>query len=265
MISTAPAVKFGIDAFSGPPLEVWPTSTSEELLAAIKAVYRQVLGNAHVMDSERLVTAESQFLDGSYSVQEFVRAVAQSDFYRARFFESSAPYRFVELNFKHLLGRAPESQEEISEHIRICVEQGYEAEIDSYIDSQEYQDSFGQNVVPYYRGASSQVGKKQVGYNRIFSLFRGPAEIDSGTKGSNLVEAVASNSSSKITPPLSGGRLGGYADATEKTFKIVAKRGTSGRMRRSKIEYVVSGGKMTPTIQQIQRKGATIVSITEVA
>ena len=265
MISTAPAVKFGIDAFSGPPLEVWPTSTSEELLAAIKAVYRQVLGNAHVMDSERLVTAESQFLDGSYSVQEFVRAVAQSDFYRARFFESSAPYRFVELNFKHLLGRAPESQEEISEHIRICVEQGYEAEINSYIDSQEYHDSFGQNAVPYYRGASSQVGQKQIGYNRIFSLFRGPAEIDSGTKGSNLVEAVASNRSSKITPPLSGGRLGGYADATEKTFKIVAKRGTSGRMRRSKMEYVVSGGKMTPTIQQIQRKGATIVSITEVA
>ena len=117
--------------------ELWPISSSEDKQAVINAVYRHVLGNPHVMESERLVTAESQLCDGSISVRDFVRAVGKSDFYRGRYFEKCAPYRFVELNFMHFLGRAPESQAELSEHIRRCVEEGYDAEIDSYIDSDE--------------------------------------------------------------------------------------------------------------------------------
>ena len=46
--------------------------------------------------------------------------------YKRRFFETSAPYRFIELNFKHFLGRAPRSQAEISEHTKILAEGGYE-------------------------------------------------------------------------------------------------------------------------------------------
>ncbi len=57
--------------------ELWPTSSPDELQAIIRAVYKQVLGNPHVMESERLVTAESQLCDGSISVREFVRAVAK--------------------------------------------------------------------------------------------------------------------------------------------------------------------------------------------
>ncbi|MEM9539651.1 MAG: phycobilisome rod-core linker polypeptide [Cyanobacteria bacterium P01_E01_bin.42] len=266
MVSTAPAVKFGIDYLADGPIELWPTSGSDAEQAVIRAVYRQVLGNPHMMESERLTSAESQLCDRSFTVREFVRAVAKSEMYRARFFETSAPYRFVELNFKHLLGRAPLEQSEVSEHIRRCIEEGYEAEIDSYIDSEEYEASFGENIVPYYRGASSQVGWKQVSYNRMFSVFRGPAEADYATKSSQLVEAIATNSTSSIKPPLSGGRLGGYKDATEKMFKIVVKGGKfdSKRRRRSTTEYIVSGSKMTPQIQRINRSSGTIVSITEI-
>ncbi len=265
MLATAPTVKFGLDAFGGKPLELWPTSSTEEVDTVIKAVYRQVWGNPHVMDSERLVSAESQLCDRSISVRDFVRMAAKSDFYRARYFESCAPYRFVELNFKHLLGRAPLDQAEVSQHIRICVELGYDAEIDSYIDSEEYQEKFGENVVPYYQGASSQTGQKQVGYNRTLSLLRGAAEIDSATKSSYLVEAVATNSGNKITQP-AGARIAAYKDATEKKFKIVVKGSKFDSPRRiSTTEYVVSGSKMTPQIQRIHRTGAKIVSITEVA
>ena len=249
----------------GRAIELWPTSSPDEIAAVIRAVYRQVLGNPHVMESERLVNAESQLCDGSLSVREFVRIVAKSQFYRDRYFETCAPYRFVELNFKHLLGRAPQDQAEISIHIRTCIEQGYDAEIDSYIDSPEYQEKFGENTVPYYQGASSQIGSKQVAYNRTLSLLRGAAEIDSATKNSRLVEEVATNNGTKITPP-AGARIAGYKDATEKRFKIVttgAKFDT--RRRVSFNEYIVSGSKMTPQIQRIQRTGARIVSITEVA
>ncbi|MGL5083969.1 MAG: phycobilisome rod-core linker polypeptide [Microcoleaceae cyanobacterium] len=249
------------------PVELRNSSSLEDREVVVRAVYKQVLGNPHVMDSERLTAAESQFYNGDLTVREFVRAVAKSDFYRERYFESCAPYRFVELNFKHLLGRAPLDQAEVSEHIRRCIEEGYDAEIDSYIDSDEYQERFGENIVPYYQGAKSQVGQKQLGYNRTLSLYQGYAGVDSAFKSSRLVQAVATNSANKIVLPSTGGRRGGgYKDATEKTFKIVATGFKFDSPRRlSTSEYIVSGGKMTPQIQRIQRAGGKIVSITEIA
>jgi phycoerythrin-associated linker protein len=218
------------------------------------------------MESERLVSAESQLCNGTITVRDFVRAVAKSDFYRARYFESCAPYRFVELNFKHLLGRAPVDQAELSAHIRICIEQGYDAEIDSYLDSEEYITKFGENIVPYATGAKTEVGKKQINYNRTLSLLRGFASVDSATKASRLVDSVAGNTTTKISPPSSGGRIAGYKDATEKTFKIVVKGSKFDSPRRvSTTEYIVPGNRMTPQIQRINRTGAKIVSITEIA
>ena len=247
------------------PLELRSGSTAEDKAAIIRAVYNQVLGNPYVMESERLVSAESQLCNGTLSVREFVRAVAKSDFYRSRYFESCAPYRFVELNFKHLLGRAPEDQAELSTHIQTCVNAGYDAEIDSYIDSQEYSEKFGENVVPYYTGSKSEVGKKQVNYNRTLSLFKGYAEVDSATKSSVLVDSVAGNTAVPATRSASNGRIAAYKDATEKTFKIVVKGSKFDSPRRvSTTEYIVPGDRMTPQIQRIHRTGAKIVSITEI-
>ncbi|GAB4535964.1 MAG: phycobilisome rod-core linker polypeptide [Pleurocapsa sp.] len=247
------------------PVEVRSSSDVDDKAAAIRAVYRQVLGNPHIMESERLVTAESQFCDGSISLREFVRAVAKSNFYRTRYFESCAPYRFVELNFKHLLGRAPEDQAELSEHIRRCVEEGYDAEIDSYIDSVEYAENFGENIVPYYVGAKTQVGKKQINYNRTLSVWQGVAGVDSADKGSRLVDSVATNSSIEASTPSTGGRISPYKDATAKKFKILVKGSKFDSPRRvSTTEYIVPGDRMTPQIQRIHRTGANIVSITEI-
>lgn len=248
------------------PIEVRANGTADDKAIAIRAVYKQVLGNPHVMESERLVSAESQFYDGTLSLREFVRAVAKSNFYRARYFETCAPYRFVELNFKHLLGRAPIDQAELSEHICRCVEEGYDAEIDSYIDSVEYVEKFGENLVPYYTGATTTVGKKQVNYNRTLSLLQGIAGVDSATKSSRLVDSVATNSAVKAKTPSTGGRIAGYKDATEKRFKIVVKGSKFDSPRRvSTTEYIVPGGRMTPQIQRINRTGAKIVSITEIS
>ncbi|MBD2206686.1 phycobilisome rod-core linker polypeptide [Calothrix sp. FACHB-1219] len=242
-------------------LELWPTSSLEEVQTIIRAVYKQVLGNPHVMESERLVTAESQLCDRSISVREFVRAVAKSDFYRNRYFSSCAPYRFVELNFLHLLGRAPQDQREVSEHIIRTVAEGYDAEIDSYIDSNEYETAFGENIVPYYRGKNSAANPKQVGYNRIFALDRGPAQIDSAVKSAQLVYAVATNSANAIKPSSSTV----IGSGTEKRFKILVKGSKFDSPRRiSTTEYIVPASKMTPQIQRINRTSGKIVSITEI-
>ena len=247
-------------------VELRSISSPDDKRAVIRAVYKQVLGNPHVMESERLTTAESQFSDGAITVREFVRAVAKSDFYRGRYFESCAPYRFVELNFKHLLGRAPLDQTELSEHIRRCIEEGYEAEIDSYLDSNEYQEKFGENIVPYYQGAKSQVGQKQVGYNRTLSLYQGYAGVDSAFTASRLVDFVAGNSGNKINLPSTGGRISVRKDATDKVFKIVVKGAKFDSPRHvSNTDYLVSAARMTSQIQRIHKAGGTIVSITEVS
>ena len=227
----------------------------------IRAVYKLVLGNPHVMESERLISAESKLTNGEISVREFVRLVAKSDFYRDRYFSSCAPYRFVELNFLHLLGRAPQDQREVSEHIVRCVAEGYDAEIDSYIDSDEYQTAFGENTVPFYRGKDSAANAKQIGYNRMFALDRGAAQVDSAVQNSQLVFAVATNSTNTIkasTATVNG-------SGTEKRFKILVSGSKFDTKRRiSTSKYIVSASKMTPQIQRINRTSGRIVSITEV-
>ena len=243
-------------------LELWPTSDLEDIQVVIRAVYKQVLGNPHVMESERLVSAESQLCDRSISVREFVRAVAKSDFYRSRYFESCAPYRFVELNFLHLLGRAPQDQSEVSAHIVRCISEGYDAEIDSYVDSDEYQANFGENVVPYAIGNKSEGNMKQVGYNRIFAIDRGPAQVGSSVKSSRLVGAIAGNMSN----PIKASTSTVIGSGTEKRFKILVSGSKFDAPRRvSTTEYIVSASKMTPQIKRINKTGAKIVSITEIA
>ena len=69
----------------------------------IRAAYRQVFGNAHLMDEERCHTAESLFVNGDLTVQGLVTAFAQSDTYRRLFLDQNGPYRFVELDRKSVV------------------------------------------------------------------------------------------------------------------------------------------------------------------
>ncbi|AFY37060.1 Phycobilisome linker polypeptide [[Leptolyngbya] sp. PCC 7376] len=169
----------------------------------IRAAYIQVFGNAHVMDSERSAYAESQLRNGSISVLEFIRVLAKSDRYRTLFFDNCTNLRAIELNFKHLLGRAPENSAEISEHIQILAEEGYEAEIDSYLDSDEYYQNFGSAFVPYYRGYASQTGKTLTSYTHSYQMLRGASSSDKSVEdpaSPQLQSAVLSNQATAISP-----------------------------------------------------------------
>ena len=169
------------------------------------------------------------------------------------------------MQINDLFGIGPAFQPHLLEHIQRCVNDGYNAEIDSYIDSVEYTEKFGENVVPFYTGATSTVGQKQVNYNRTLSLLQGIAGVDSAEKDSRLVDSVATNSATAAKTPSTGGRISPYADATAKKFKIVVTGSKFDAPRRvSNTEYIVPGDRMSPQIQRIQRTGAKIVSITEI-
>ena len=244
------------------PLELRYNSTVDEKQTVIRAVYKQVLGNIHVMESQQLTSAESFLVNGEISVRQFVNLVAKSGLYFSLFFESSSPYGFIELNFKHILGRAPKDQAEISEHIRIRNKQGYEAEIDSYTNSQEYIQNFGENIVPYPKGSSTVVGIKNVTFNRIFALERGNATSDRD-QPSRLTLDLAANLGTKIKKPAS---VSGPYNNRVKRFQIsVTKTGIGPVVKRSATTYTVSYEQLNAKINSIQRTGGKILKITEVA
>lgn len=181
----------------------WDSDNPIDIEEVIQTVYRQVLGNVHIMESERLTVAESQLANGTLTVKEFIRHVALSDLYKSRFFEGCSNNRFIELNFVHFLGRTPNDYEDFASHGRILTEQGYDAEIASYLDSAEYQNAFGEDYVPYPRGYSSQDGQKVVGFTHMFRLMRGSAssDRDQRTNASRLNEAIFQSQPTFIVQP----------------------------------------------------------------
>ncbi len=188
-----PDQPLGLSAFTETaPIRHWPAQSADEAESMVNAIYKQILSNAYVMESERQQVCESQFKQGEISVIEFIRRVAKSDLYRTRFFENGPRNRFIELNFKHFLGRAPENLAEVAAHSAILDSEGYEAEIDSYLDSDEYTQAFGESVVPYYRGYKTE-GSTPAGFTHMLSLLRGASSSD---------KQVAQNNPARLTKTL---------------------------------------------------------------
>ena len=104
---------------------------TEALDRVISAAYRQVLGNLHPRESQREISLEVRLLNGEITVRDFVNGLAKSDFYKSNFFHSVGAQRGIELNFKHLLGRAPLSQAEVQNAIKLQAEEGFDALVDS--------------------------------------------------------------------------------------------------------------------------------------
>lgn len=269
MASSTAARQLGFEPFTdGTPVELRTNRTEDDVQAVIHAAYRQVFGNDHLMQHERLVSAESLLRQGSISVRSFVRALAQSELYRNKFFYSTPQVRFIELNYKHLLGRAPYDESEIAYHVDLYVEKGYEAEIDSYIDSVEYQENFGESIVPHYRGFETQRGQKTVGFNRMFQLYRGHANSDRAqgkNKSAWLTEELAHNSARPIRTPGFGRELTGtVGGGRSQLYRVRATQAASGRttqIRRSVKEYLVTYEQLSPTLQRLNQRGSRVVSV----
>lgn len=224
--------------------------------AVIRAAYRQVFGNAHLMEEERCSSAESLYLNGDLTVQGLVTALAHSETYRRLFLEANGPYRFVELNFKHLLGRAPHNQAELSEHVQRLANEGYEAEINSYTFSDEYLQVFGMDDVPSMRGTTSQLGQSNVSYTRAVAMDSGFAGFD-GSKASKLVESLGSNSA-----PAAGPKSPGPGNRDSKRFTISWTTASPvGVHRRSVQTTSAPYSSLSRAIQSIQKRGGRILSI----
>ncbi len=287
MAVTVAASRLGTSAFSGAsPIELRPDWTQEDAKTVIRAVYRQVLGNDYIMKSERLKSAESLLCNGAITVRDFVRAVAKSELYKNKFLYNNFQTRVIELNYKHLLGRAPYDEAEVIYHLDLYETKGFDADIDSYIDSPEYQESFGDNIVPYYRGFDTQQGQKTVGFPRMFRLYRGYANSDRSQverNNSRLAVELAQNCATAVVGPSGsnsgwsylrsrtgetpakalGGNLPFRSD--RKIYRIeitaISKPGYPS-VRRSNKALLVPYEELSATLQRINRSGGKVASIT---
>ena len=152
----------------GVTFDQYSPDNSAALERVIRAAYRQVYGNLPPTDNQRETSLEVRLMNGEISVRAFVNGLAKSDFYKANFFHAVGAQRGIELNFKHLLGRAPLNQEEVQNHIKLQAEAGFDALIDKLTDSAEYTEVFGSDIVPYERSHDSYAGM----FTRSFNLMR---------------------------------------------------------------------------------------------
>jgi phycocyanin-associated rod linker protein len=269
MTSLSAARRLGFEPYAGSsPVELRSTSSEGDIEASIRAAYRQMLGNEHLMASERLTSSESLLRNRSITVKDFVRSLALSELYRNKFFHTNPQNRFIELNYKHLLGRAPYDQSEIAYHSDLYNQKGYEAEINSYLDSPEYQENFGDNIVPYYRGFATRDGQKTVGFSRMFQLYRGYANSDrsQNLKEGKLTLELARNSASPVYINETGQSLSGVSGGERGKFYRVrvisgARPGQQTRVRRSAREYLVPYEQLSNRLREINRAGGQVIGL----
>ena len=222
----------------------------------IKRIYRQVFGNRHLMELDVNTSLEALFINGDLTVQGFVTALAQSETYKKLFLETNSPYKFVELNFKHLLGRAPHGQSEIMEHVKLLSDEGYETEIASYTYSAEYLTAFGIDQVPYSRGSNTMQGGSTINYARTNAFEVGYAGYDGAQKSSTLLKSLTTGSVPDISQRKGVGNGGALTISWSSRKQI-------GANRRVAQKSVVSQTSMSSTIKSILSQGGKILSITK--
>jgi phycoerythrin-associated linker protein len=282
-----PASRLGVALFEDTdPIDLWPNRSNEEVETVINSVYKQVLGNAYVMESERLTVPESQLKRGEISVREFVRQVGKSELYRSRFFDSAPRYRAIELNFRHFLGRAPSDLEEARMHSTILDTKGFEGEIDSYLDSDEYQETFGENTVPYIRGYKTEAIKNLVQFTHLFQLVRGSSSSslkgDLAGKQPKLNSLLIQSTPTPVISPASKGaafrnptsaprtRQGVGAGDDGKVYRVEVTGykanvvNSISKFRRSNQVFFVPYNQLSQEYQRIHKQGGVIASITPV-
>ena len=220
----------------------------------IQSTYKQVFGNRHLMELDVNKSLEALFINGDLTVQGFVTALAQSDTYKKLFLENNNAYRFVELNFKHLLGRSPHDQTEVMEHVRRLHEEGYDAEIESYMYSEEYLTAFGVDQVPYNRSKQTVAGGRTINFTRSNILDAGYAGFDGAEQSSKLLNSLTTGE----VPNIVNRKSVGNANALTITWSSGKQIGAN---RRAVQTSVVPQSSMSSTIQSILAQKGKILSI----
>lgn len=125
--------------------------TSSEMEEVITAAYRQIFHEQQMLSNHRVPFLESQLCAGQLTVRDFVRGLLLSESFRRLNYDANNNYRFVELCVQRVLGRQVYSDREKLAWSIVIATKGLNGFIDDLLNSDEYLDLFGDNIVPYQR------------------------------------------------------------------------------------------------------------------
>lgn len=154
-----------------------------EIKELIDAAYRQIF--FYAFNSDREIFLESQLRNRQITVRDFIRGLLLSETYYNSFYAKNSNYRFVEQCIQRALGRDPYNErEKIAWSIKIGTK-GLEGFIDELLDSDEYMENFGYDIVPYQRRrvlAGRQTGERPINiksprYNEYYRSILGFPQI----------------------------------------------------------------------------------------
>jgi len=118
--------------------------------AVIRGVYVQILGTAGYA-GERNTVEEIKLENGDISLREFVRQVARSNAFRRRYWSGLYICKAIEVMHRRILGRPTFGRWEIDSYFDTAARSGFYGVVDAMINSREYNETFGEDTVPYER------------------------------------------------------------------------------------------------------------------
>lgn len=143
------------------PLTLSRLSSLAERQTALYQIYHQVLERQpYAFERQSLAQAETDFLSDKIGVKRFLKHLGLSNLYLDTFYHNSSNLKFIELCFKHFLGRAPLDYPEIRFYSDILLLKGVSRMISELIDSEEYRKAFGCFTIPYPRQHLCQLPPK---------------------------------------------------------------------------------------------------------
>lgn len=152
------------------PITVSRRSSTEERQGALYQLYHQVLERQpYTFERQSLAKAEKDFLTDKIGVKRFLSELGRSDVYLNAFYHNSSNMKFLELCFKHFLGRAPVSQDEIKHYCDIMMYEGVATMVTAILDSEEYRKAFGCFTVPHPREPRYHVSPKAYTESRLLN------------------------------------------------------------------------------------------------
>nr|QUE29949.1 cpcG [Erythrocladia irregularis] len=162
-----------VDGFETRPGEEQPTIYSTDTLPnsfemdqIIWAAYRQIFSEHQILKSSAQPCLESQLRFNQITVKEFIAGLLLSDAFQTLNYDVNNNYRFAEMCVQRVLGRDIYSERERLAWGVVIGSKGLEAFVDMLLDSEEYNENFGDSIVPYQRRRMvAQRSKGQMPFN----------------------------------------------------------------------------------------------------
>ena len=115
----------------------------------IEQAYRQIFSHAMRRDREPFLL--SQLRSGNITVRDFMRGLLLSERFQQGYYQCNSNYRMVDQVVGRILDRPVHGDAERRTWSIVIGEKGFTAFVDALLDSSDYMESFGYDLVPQQR------------------------------------------------------------------------------------------------------------------